>query len=95
MSLDGYIAGPNDTPDQALGENGESLHDWILRGAHSSRHNAFFKLSRKNREVFDELFDGTGALICGKRMYDIVHGWGGSYPVRGIPMFVLTHAPPR
>lgn len=94
MSLDGFIAGVNDTPEQPLGENGEHLHDWILKGNYPSKHNDFFKLSKKNREIFDEMYDCTGALICGRRMYDIVHGWEGSYPVSGIPVSVLTHEPP-
>lgn len=94
MSLDGFIAGKNDNPKQGLGENGAHLHDWILEGDHPSKHNDFFNLSKKNLEIFDEMFDNTGALICGRRTYDIVHGWGGSYPVSGIPVFVLTHEAP-
>lgn len=94
MSLDGYIAGENDTLELPLGNNGETLHDWILAGEYPSRHNEFFNLSEKSREIFDDLFDSTGALIAGRRTYDIVHGWGGTYPVKGIPVFVLTHEPP-
>lgn len=94
MSLDGFIAGKNDNPEQGLGENGDYLHDWILEGDHPSKHNDFFNLSKKNREIFDEMFGNTGALICGRRTYDIVHGWEGSYPVSGIPVFVLTHNQP-
>lgn len=94
MSLDGFIAGVNDTPVQPLGKINENLHNWILEGDHPSKHNDFFKLSKNNREIFDELFDSTGAILTGRRTYDIVHGWQGSYPVRGIPVFVLTHKPP-
>ncbi len=94
MSLDGMIAGINDTPEQALGENGSHLHDWITAGEYPSRHSEYFKLSEKNREVFDGLYDSSGAIITGRRTYDIVHGWQGSYPVEGIPVFVLTHNPP-
>lgn len=94
MSLDGFIAGVNDNPEQGLGETGGHLHDWILEGDHQSKHNDFFKLSKKNRKIFDELFESTGALITGRRTYDIVHGWEGSYPVSGIPVFVITHNSP-
>lgn len=94
MSLDGYIAGENDNLELPLGKNGKTLHDWILEGDHPSKHNKFFHLSEKNREIFDDLFDSTGALIVGRRTYDIVHGWGGNYPVKGIPVFVLTHEAP-
>lgn len=96
MSLDGFVAGVKDNPEQPLGENGNigNLHDWILEGDFPSKHNDFFNLSKKNRKIFDEMFDSTGALITGRRTYDIVHGWEGSYPVSGIPVFVLTHKPP-
>lgn len=93
-SLDGFVAGPNDTPERPLGEGGERLHDWILAGNHTSKHNDFFRLSRQNREIFDALFDATGAIVAGRRTYDIVEGWQGSYPVSGIPVFVLTHDAP-
>lgn len=93
-SLDGFVAGPNDTPERPLGEGGEQLHDWILAGDHPSKHNDFFRLSRQNKKIFDALFDATGALLAGRRTYDIVEGWQGNYPVSGIPVFVLTHEAP-
>lgn len=95
MSLDGFIAGPHDTVEHPLGSGVERLHDWILAGDHPSTHNDFFRLSRANRDVFDALFDATGALVVGRRTYDIVDGWNGSYPVSGIPVFVLTHEAPN
>ena len=46
------------------------------------------------REVFDELRGETGAMVAGRRLYDITHGWSGSHPFTGIPVFVVTHAVP-
>ncbi len=46
------------------------------------------------REVFDELRGETGAMISGRRLYDITYGWSGSHPFAGIPVFVVTHAAP-
>jgi dihydrofolate reductase len=40
------------------------------------------------------MFDTTGALLTGRRTYDLVNGWGGSHPVPGLPVVVLTHTPP-
>ncbi|MFZ0370914.1 MAG: dihydrofolate reductase family protein [Halobacillus sp.] len=95
MSLDGFIAGPNVNCKQGLGEGGEVLHEWLFSGDIPSKFNDFFKLSRTNREVFDKSFKTTGALIAGRRTFDLTSGWGGSYPIQGIPVFVLTHDPPK
>jgi dihydrofolate reductase len=43
-----------------------------------------------------EIRDGassTGALVCGRRLFDLTQGWGGQHPV-GVPVFVVTHQPP-
>ena len=40
------------------------------------------------------MFEETGAFIFGRRTYEITNGWGGRHPVNGLPVFVLTHAPP-
>ncbi|WP_202410208.1 hypothetical protein [Pontibacillus yanchengensis] len=44
MSLDGFIAGPNDNHKQGLGDGGEILHDWLFSGELPSKFNEFFKL---------------------------------------------------
>ena len=86
MSLDGYIAAPNDTPEQGLGEDGMRLHDW-----------AFDDPSVFER-VFGDVTANTGAVIMGRRSYDnSIEAWGGKGPIEGVPCFVVTHrsfAPP-
>ncbi|WP_062049032.1 dihydrofolate reductase family protein [Bacillus sp. JCM 19034] len=95
MSLDGFVAGANDCPEHPLGDNGEILHAWMFSGELTSQINRFFKLSKMNRNVFDTAAEKTGAMIVGRRTYDIVNGWGGSHPLKNIPVFVLTHNIPN
>jgi dihydrofolate reductase len=82
MSLDGYIAAPNDTPEQGLGEDGMRLHNWMFDDP------SVFK------EVFGDLIENTGAVIMGRRSYDNSIGpWGGKGPLGDVPCFVVTHRP--
>jgi len=82
MSLDGYIAAPNDTPEQGLGEDGMRLHDW-----------AFGDPSVFER-VYGDLTENTGAVIMGRRTYDnSIENWGGKGPLGEVPCFVVTHRP--
>ena len=53
-----------------------------------------FKLSSSSARVFDEEVASGGAVVTGRRTYDIANGWGGNGPVPGIPLFVLTHNVP-
>jgi dihydrofolate reductase len=82
MSLDGYIAAPNDNPEQGLGEDGMRLHNW-----------AFDDPSVFER-VFGNLIEETGAVIMGRRSYDnSIENWGGKGPLGEVPCFVVTHRP--
>jgi dihydrofolate reductase len=82
MSLDGYIAAPNDTPEQGLGEDGMRLHDWA------------FDDPSVFEEVFGNLIEDTGAVIMGRRSYDnSIGNWGGKGPLGDVPCFVITHRP--
>jgi dihydrofolate reductase len=82
MSLDGYIAAPNDTPEQGLGEDGMRLHNW-----------AFDDPSVFER-LFGDLTENTGAVIMGRRSYDnSIEAWGGKGPIGDVPCFVVTHRP--
>ncbi|PWU69129.1 dihydrofolate reductase family protein [Gracilibacillus dipsosauri] len=94
MSLDGYISGQNDSQIQPLGDGGEFIQNWLFDGNESSSYNDFFKLSSTNKKVFDNTVANTGAMIVGRRTFDIVKGWGGSHPIQGIPIFVVTHQKP-
>jgi dihydrofolate reductase len=100
MSLDGFIAGPNDGPRNSLGDGGSKLFDWWSAGTkrvgHGSRSRSHsddrFKPPARSRVVAKEMFD-CGAIITGRRTFDIAKGWGGHHPV-GAPFFLLTHHPP-
>ena len=91
MSLDGFIAGPNDVPGQGLGEGGERLHEWGF-GLKSwrERHGLEGGETGQDAEVLDEAFSNLGAMVLGKRMYDNAEGWGDEPPF-SVPVFVLTH----
>jgi dihydrofolate reductase len=92
MSLDGFIAGPNDGPDNPLGDGGGRLFDWWTAGTERVGPDDRFKPPVHSRSVVEEMFD-CGAIITGRRTFDIANGWGGHHPV-GAPFFVLTHDPP-
>ncbi|MCR6109226.1 dihydrofolate reductase [Bacillus sp. A301a_S52] len=93
MSLDGFIAGVNDSPKEPLGEGGAVLQQWLFNGQLESRHSSFFKMNRISREVFDKSVDSTGAILTGRRTYNVVGGWEGNHPA-GVPVVILTHRPP-
>jgi dihydrofolate reductase len=104
-SLDGFIAGPNDGADNPLGDGGMRLFDWYFDGDTPSRpyQDAAsrgvpvppFKLSRTSAELFDELIESCGAVVTGRRTYDITNGWGGNGPTPGLPLFIVTHNVPE
>jgi dihydrofolate reductase len=82
MSLDGYIAAPNDNPEQGLGEDGMRLHNWG------------FDDPAVMDEVFGNLEEETGAVVMGRRSYDnSIPEWGGKGPIGDVPCFVVTHRP--
>jgi dihydrofolate reductase len=93
MSLDGFIAGPNDGPGQGLGEGGERLHEWLY-GLESwrERHGRTGGTADADAEVLEEAFANTGAVLMGKRMFDLGEGPWGDDPPFHMPVFVLTHA---
>jgi dihydrofolate reductase len=91
MSMDGFIAGPNDGPELGLGEGGERLHEWIY-GLASWREPHGLEGGERNEdsELLDEATQRSGAVIVGRRMFDNAQGWGESPPFHK-PVFVLTH----
>jgi dihydrofolate reductase len=93
MSLDGYVSGPNDSDVNGLGDGGERLHEWMFRGG-GGEGGPGEGVTGADKEILDELRGGTGAMISGRRTYDITHGWDGSHPIGGIPVFVVTHDVP-
>ena len=95
MSLDGFVAGPDDGKAHPLGRNGgEHIFDWYSSGS-EERHDPIFRPAPgANRDEVDRMFAESGAYIFGRRTYEFVNGWGGRHPVNGAPTFVLTHNPP-
>jgi dihydrofolate reductase len=91
MSLDGFIAGPNDSVERPLGEGGERLHEWVYDLASwRERHGLTGGKTDSDAEVLDESLKNTGAVVVGKRMFDVANGWGDNPPFH-VPVFVLTH----
>ncbi len=90
MSLDGFIAGPNERPDNGLGDGGERLHEWVLpEGGGVS---ALDRVTGVNRQVVDE-FLSTGAVVAGRGTFEPAGGWEGDHH-DGVPIFVLTRRAP-
>ena len=102
MSLDGFVAGPNPSFDDPLGEGGEGLHEWAF-GARSWReaHGREGGERGPDSDVIDEVTAGVGAHIMGRRMFgggdgpwdESWKGWWGDDPPFHTPVFVLTHHP--
>jgi dihydrofolate reductase len=87
MSLDGYIAGTNDGPDNPGGDGFMRLHEWFM-----GPDGEFTRPSGPAGELYDEMMDGHGAVLAGRRTVEQVDHWGGDH--RGRPVFVPSHRPP-
>jgi dihydrofolate reductase len=95
ISLDGFVAGPNDGPERPLGERGgERIFDWYQAGGEAIGGDPRFRPSGADRPIVEEMFAASGAVVSGRRTYDIAGGWGGTFPVNALPVFVVTHVPP-
>ena len=86
MSLDGYIAGPNDEPGNPGGDDFMRLHQWF-----ATPDEEFFRPSGLAGELIDEL-NATGAVLAGRRTVEQVDHWNGDH--HGVPIFVPSHRPP-
>ena len=96
-SLDGFIAGPNDSPEQPLGERGERLFEWFYSGDVEFTFPSggmTVKLSPESAEAALDLFRGVGAIVSGQRMFDVANGWGGRHPMDA-HVFIVTHSVPE
>lgn len=91
MSLDGYVTAPGAGIEHGLGIDGEPLHEWVFAGA------------PEDDAIRDEMAARTGAVIMGRRLFDVIDGplgWNESIGYGADlnaqpPVFVLTHQPPR
>jgi dihydrofolate reductase len=102
MSLDGFVAGPNQSIENPIGEGGMRLHDWFFATASWRRqHGQDGGENDADSEVSDEVVQGIGAYIMGRKMFGggsgrwdgEWKGWWGDEPPFHAPVFVLTHHP--
>jgi dihydrofolate reductase len=92
MSLDGFIAGPNEGPDNRLGDGGHRLHEWAFTGAEADESGVPGRPPGVNGRVFDEMM-ATGAIVAGRGTFDPAGGSGGDHH-DGVPIFILTRHDP-
>lgn len=101
VSVDGFIAGPNPSEEEPLGEGGEQLHEWVLKlAAWRKPHGREGGEVNASTEVFEDAVDNVGAVVMGRGMFgggpgpwgdDPWQGWWGDEPPFHVPVFVLTH----
>ena len=89
MSLDGYIAGPN--------ESGfEHLFKWYASGdveVPTGDPQMTLRMTQASVDRWNSVLEMTGSLVVGRKLYDYTNGWGGRHPM-DLPVVVLTHEPP-
>jgi dihydrofolate reductase len=89
MSLDGFIAGPNDEVDQ--------IFRWYLSGDtdfQASSTDPTFKISHASADLLRKEWGKLGAIVTGRRDFDVSEAWGGNSPL-GVPIFIVTHNVPQ
>jgi len=101
MSIDGFIAGPDQSLENPLGVGGEQLHTWLTELAiFQDMHGGDGGTVNESTAVVEEWFEGIGATIMGRNMFgggpgpwgaDPWRGWWGDDPPYHTPVFVLTH----
>ena len=95
ISLDGFVAGPNDSPENPLGDGGQALFNWYFSGDTEVTIPGAppFKMSSRSAKLFQDGIKTIGTMVAGRRMFDIAGGWGGNPP--GSPCFIVTHTVPQ
>ena len=102
ISLDGFVAGPNQSLDNPIGEGGMRLHLWMFETESWLRHEGREGgLRNADSQVLDEVAMNVGAYIMGRKMFgggpgpwdSSWEGWWGEEPPYHVPVFVLTHHP--
>jgi dihydrofolate reductase len=104
ISADGFVAGPNQSEENPLGEGGERLHDWVVplaawRQAHGMQGGEV----NESTPIFEESLENVGAAVMGRSMFGPIGGgpwgdgqwtgWWGDDPPFNYPVFVVTHHP--
>lgn len=90
MSLDGFVAGPNVSIENGLGDGGRRLHEWVMPGEADLE--SIRSTGGVNGKVIDE-FMSTGAVVAGRGTFEPAGGWGGDHH-DGVPIFILTRQDP-
>ncbi len=101
-SLDGFVAGPNQTLEQPLGAGGERLHTWLFAAESWRRqHGLSGGEANADSEIVRDSQESTGAVVMGRRMFSggegpwesdpNAQGWWGDDPPFHAPVFVVTH----
>ena len=92
MSLDGFIAGPNEGPDNGLGDGGHRLHEWAMTDSGDVDLDATRSSGGANGKIIDE-FMSTGATVAGRGTFEPAGGWGGDHH-DGVPIFIYSRREP-
>lgn len=88
MSLDGYIADQQDGTGELFG--------WYGAGdvtVPSADERLSFQVDESSAAMLREILDGSGAIVCGRRLFDLTNGWDDNHPI-GAPVVVVTHREP-
>jgi dihydrofolate reductase len=94
MSLDGFIAGPHEGPDNPTGDGGERLHSWLYEedGEPARPSGMPGRPAGVNGQVFDEMI-ATGAVVAGRGTFEPANGWDGDHH-DGVPIWILSRREP-
>lgn len=92
VSLDGFVAGPNEGPDNGLGDGGHRLHEWVMARGDVDL-DALRHTGTVNGQVVDE-FMSTGAVVAGRSTFEPAGGWGGDHH-DSVPIFIVARRGPR
>ena len=92
MSLDGYIAGPHDHPDNPGGDDFMRLHEWYGFAADAGPTEETIDSAEMGGDFLDEIKE-TGAVLSGRNTVEQADHWGGDHH-DGVPIFVPSHRPP-
>ncbi len=88
MSFDGFVAGPNETFENGLGDGGHRLHEWFFP---AETEVADGQPGGVNRQIYEEIMD-TGAVVAGRGTFEPAGGWGGDNH-GGVPIYILSRNP--
>src|SRR3954454_103105 len=104
ISLDGFVAGPNQSEENPLGEGGERLHDWVVPlAAWRESHGREGGEGNESARIVEESRENIGAAVMGRHMFGPIRGgdwgdeqwtgWWGDDPPYHYPVFIVTHHP--